>query len=882
MKLISCHIENFGKLQEFDYSFDSEKSIIHEDNGWGKSTLATFIRVMFFGFEGDSKRGISDNERKKYYPWQMGVYGGNLIFSVNDKEYRLERYFGVKKSGADKFALYDNKTNLISDDYSSNIGEELFGINSKSFMKTVFIAQQDCTTEATPDINAKIGNVSDQTADMGNYDAVQESLKKEMDKLTPDRITGRLKKLDMKISELKDTIRSKDNYVRNLAELEGNLNEQVSSKNDKLRERKEVQQQIEIVSAKKDVMAGAERYKELCNQVVTAKQTYDSDRNYFPGELPSKEDIEKALGRCDDCETYRSTVSNFKLSTDEVEKLSALEEHFGSEIPDEAVLNDLEEKIDSISELEAERDSSSLSDAEKKKYDEAKLLFDNYKPTVEEIDRLYNDWSERKSKKEALSTKKVSAQVLKSTCDATKNKGHTKKSKGIISLIVAIVLILFGVLACAGGAIGGIAFIAVGIIIVIFRTLRRNKGKENEETTDREDNGYIQLMKEISEDEEYIHHVEQECRSLFDKLDISFNEYDVPAELRRIGGLVKDYDELEDRIRRCDSDEREKEIRRLETVVVDSFRKYKYAASGETEYSKLFFCLKDDVMEFGRLRDKQKKANDAADEVERIGNEIKDYLRKIGFEPVDDLKEQLSTINKKCIALEFSKDAYDKSEQKKIDFEKENDVSKYETGTDAVDCISLEDLNAAFNSLTEEINSIKELEDNFKDQIEDVVQKLEDIENDEAELNTLLEEYENASRKYQILGKTRDYLKKAKHNFSSRYMDDIKKSFEKYHDMISDSDDKYKLDANLNIQIQEKGSLHEIVCLSEGYKDLVGLCRRMAMIDAMYDLEKPFLIFDDPFVNLDDSKLDGAMDFLDAISKNYQIVYFACHQSRCN
>jgi len=55
----------------------------------------------------------------------------------------------------------------------------------------------------------------------------------------------------------------------------------------------------------------------------------------------------------------------------------------------------------------------------------------------------------------------------------------------------------------------------------------------------------------------------------------------------------------------------------------------------------------------------------------------------------------------------------------------------------------------------------------------------------------------------------------------------------------------------------------------------------MAMVDAMYDMEKPFLIFDDPFVNLDESRLAGAMKFLDNIAKDYQVIYFSCHKSRC-
>ena len=341
MRLISCHIENFGKLQDFDYSFDGEKSIIHEDNGWGKSTLATFIRVMFYGFIGENKRTIIDNERKRFKPWQMGTYGGNIVFSVNDKEYRMERRFGEKKSGTDEFALYDNTTNLKSNDYTTNIGEELFGIDIESFMRTVFIAQQDCGTEVTPNISAKIGNVSDQTADMGNYDAVQSSLKKEMDRLTPDRATGLLSKLEMQISALKERVRNKEYYVNNLNELGKRLEEQVSIKGQKIKEQQDVQKNLERVSAIKDAQAGTEKYKELCEQEQNAKQKYDSSRGFFPKEVPAKADIEAAIRRCDEYEDSIQTVKNFSLSDDENKRLSFLEDQFSTGIPDEALLKSM-------------------------------------------------------------------------------------------------------------------------------------------------------------------------------------------------------------------------------------------------------------------------------------------------------------------------------------------------------------------------------------------------------------------------------------------------------------------------------------------------------------------------------------------------------------
>ena len=57
MKLLTCHIDNFGKLHNFDCCFEDHLMVIAEDNGWGKSTFAAFLRVMFYGFSGSSRTG---------------------------------------------------------------------------------------------------------------------------------------------------------------------------------------------------------------------------------------------------------------------------------------------------------------------------------------------------------------------------------------------------------------------------------------------------------------------------------------------------------------------------------------------------------------------------------------------------------------------------------------------------------------------------------------------------------------------------------------------------------------------------------------------------------------------------------------------------------
>lgn len=63
MKLVSLHIDNFGKFNNFDLDFNDGLNQFVKDNGWGKSTLTAFIKVMFYGFDNSAKRDFTKMRR---------------------------------------------------------------------------------------------------------------------------------------------------------------------------------------------------------------------------------------------------------------------------------------------------------------------------------------------------------------------------------------------------------------------------------------------------------------------------------------------------------------------------------------------------------------------------------------------------------------------------------------------------------------------------------------------------------------------------------------------------------------------------------------------------------------------------------------------------
>ena len=149
-------------------------------------------------------------------------------------------------------------------------------------------------------------------------------------------------------------------------------------------------------------------------------------------------------------------------------------------------------------------------------------------------------------------------------------------------------------------------------------------------------------------------------------------------------------------------------------------------------------------------------------------------------------------------------------------------------------------------------------------------------------LTALQETYDRERKKYQLLKQTRDYLEQAKISFTAKYMRPVLESFGKYYTAIAGEDaGRYHMDANMEITVDAAGMQREMRFFSEGYRDMAGICMRMALVDAMYREEKPFVVFDDPFAALDAQKLKGALAFLEKTAQTYQILYFTCQESRC-
>jgi len=132
------------------------------------------------------------------------------------------------------------------------------------------------------------------------------------------------------------------------------------------------------------------------------------------------------------------------------------------------------------------------------------------------------------------------------------------------------------------------------------------------------------------------------------------------------------------------------------------------------------------------------------------------------------------------------------------------------------------------------------------------------------------------------LKKAMAFLNEANDNLANRYLMPLLERTRDLLRLYDEGKSQLRIEANSRIMISEGGIDRELDYYSRGIKEIVSICMRIALIEVIYREAsyKPFIILDDPFVNLDDQKLLSAKAFIKSLSKKYQIVYLTCHTSR--
>ncbi len=876
MKLLSCHIENFGTLKDCSFDFSDNVHIICEENGWGKSTFAAFIRAMFYGLEGERKKSIEENERKRYKPWQGGVFGGWLIFQVRNKRYKVSRIFYEKES-KDQFELRNADTNTLSDDYTRELGKELFKISRDSFMRTIFISQNSCETSASTDINARIGTLTDNSDDLNSYETANAHLTAIMNQLTPSRATGSLARrrdqiarLDRMVQDgfaLSDSLETYDKYFRSESDLYESLRRQM----------KEAGELQTTVTKHQNILAKKEQWEHLKQVTASRIRQYSQAKEAFPGEIPSMAEIERQLSALSSMDRAAERTALCKLTSQEKEELSSLQKTFSSGMPDSSEMDEMTKSAVQLRSLFQKYADKNLSAEELSCLKQLEQTFLN---DTEDISSIIARWNLRNTKKSALSSKQATMAALKASMvsgSQTRPSITVLMVAGILSVALGIAL-LAGSMTLPGGIVAG-----VGVIFLVTGLFVRQRPSSVPDPAIVSQLDALQNAME--EDREFIERTDQEVAAYLWNHGKRFEETSASSMLHLLMEEFVRYSDLKKKYKTSRDSATSRQIHEIRSRLYNFLERFGIHSS-ENQFETDLYRLKEQTASFLFLSGKEADFKNARTSYFAVSGEIRHFLEEYGFSPSENLGAQLNSLRDSLDNYQDSQKLYGEALEELKNFESGMDKVLLEKLSPEDDfptstLPSLENLNQTILSLTEDMENCRHRIGEYNKTLENLQEQYDEWVQNREDLQELKDLQKAEERKYNCIMKTRDYLSRAKESLTAQYAAPILKSFCSYFELITHaSSDHFHMDANTDVTVDQQGLQRTVNTLSCGYRDLIGICLRAALVDAMYQDEPPFLIMDDPFTNLDDRKLPAAKVFLTELSQKYQIIYFTCSNSR--
>ena len=322
MIIEACHIAQFGKWKDADFSFSPGKNSFLWDNGYGKTSFIYFFKLMFYGVSGDRKQDLEENERKHYMPFQGASFGGRIIFRIGEKRYRLERSFGLKKS-EDSFRLFDEDSGKESKDYSENIGEELFSLDAESFQRVCMISHEDLHFSMNSRMHAKLGNVAEDQEDMKKFQQVQTILKDGINALSPNRRTGNIFKLKMQEEELSSGLYGKEALENAVLSIEKEVLSLTEKEARRKEEGKALEAELSQRISEKDSLGKWMSYAQKKEEWEKAEYRYENALKwYYQDRFSDIPEEKKALLWKEEMQSLQEQIRSIKKEIEKVSEVS--------------------------------------------------------------------------------------------------------------------------------------------------------------------------------------------------------------------------------------------------------------------------------------------------------------------------------------------------------------------------------------------------------------------------------------------------------------------------------------------------------------------------------------------------------------------------------
>ena len=868
MELLSAHIINFGKLHDQDFDFKEGINSFQYENGWGKTTLSIFIKSMFYGMEYTSSKDADKNEKLKYLPWQGGIYGGSLNFSYKEKQYQIKRTFNLKKN-EDTFELIDLITNKKSTDFSTDLGTELFGINRETYGRSVHVSLAE-SPAGSSDISAKLNNLIE-AGDISNYDEAITILENKATSIKAKRGKNDL------ISNLQSKIDADRNYINEInSKIKQNSEYSIKIEeiNSEIKGQKEKTDLITQELSKTAKYESKIRYEQLKEDVEKNEKEKKQLLEFFNGAIPSEETVKNIDDISSRLTTIESNIENQSATQSEINTYESLREYFAGDIP-------TAEQINNCLTLNTEYQNYKQKENSLKLTSDETLEFNSLKNKYSGSDINENIITEKINELDNVQKKKNALNGLRNDL-STKNNELTlakaikpKNVRRIICLFISLLFIIGGVVGfIIHNLILGIIPCGLAIVFLIIGLL--SKSKDNDTSSIQSE--LHKLQEEISSLQTEIENNEKEMKLFISKYNSNSDSglialTNIKTEYGSFVRLNKKNDEYSIWV-----SQQERTPADFETEI-KMFAKRYCKTEDISSITSDIQVLNEKLAKLNSLEKKINADSDNGKAQAEERNKLSSILNQYKTDKTLSFKDQVLQIHDVITRINNIDKQIADSKNAVLEFENDpnNDIASFSELTKPDKTV--DELQNELSELSEEITEKNKIISDYQKIIDDNLTDTDKKEDVETEIDILQEEMKQATEENELLLKTAEFLKHAKEKLDANYSDPMKNGFNKYIDMLGGKLS-LMINTDLEVSIDESGKTHESIYLSDGYKDMVNFCSRMALVDALFKDVKPPIILDDPFVNLDDDKVPKALKLVKDISKENQILYFACHKSR--
>ena len=846
MKLLSYHIENYGGLHEQDGAFSDGLTCIYARNGFGKSTMASFLKAMFYGLPSYTKSTKELTERQHYYPFSGGKFGGNLTFEYGGAVYRIERFFDKKSAKGDECKVYKN--GALYEGFGEEIGKSVFGVDEESFRKTVFITSDEVEISSTHSINEKLNGAVDGTDENG-FERAIEILDRAKRDLKAARGGGG------KINELKEDILKRNADLKNVRDMSQSLAVEYTKRERLSSEIRILDEKIRWTNGENLLLQKWETYDRLSAQRQAKEEALSAWNAKYPLGLPTEDERTKLQEQWQRNGMIQGKLQGLEVSPDKTDKLRALEEKFQNEAPMVETTEEMQTKISRLTALETERkslESRSLTEREER----LATRFEKGAPTEEELQEKRALAEEIKDKKKQLQER--SAELLQRQAQPPKRKFNLKACL----LVVAAILLVGGVgvwFALQAAAIG--LWIAGGICLAAGLVV---KGVNSTLPPSNGENELLSLQAEIErlEGELLAFTKEYGSKSEDGTTALAVLEEDIRAYYAQTQAEGKRLAQL-------------REIRAQASALQTECARFleSYGVRTENLQSGLN-QLTAELASYRSLQADQANAERVKEELTKQLEEGKtallDTLNRYGLDEsvatMDGLKGlEMAVKTQEDLVRDIARFTGELE-----NYQAENGLTERPTG----EKVGVDELHAELSFLRKELANC----DKRIAETERQVEQQSDLEN---ALALEEEKLEECKQKYDLIADTMSALTGAEQALKDKYIAPIKTRFFTYAEALEKVlGEKVSMDKDFKIVFERGGETRSDRHLSAGERTLLALCLRLALMDNMYETEQPFVIMDDPFVHLDEEHMERTEELLHLLSEQKQILYFCCHESR--